>query len=69
MPYGSIRCTYHQLKYSSPKRSKEEEKRAYLSENGGAGKSYQENGLTAEKDKTEKVTGIGRRTAALSPPE
>ena len=42
MPYDSIRCTYHQLKYSSPNRSSEEEKkrqephkRAYLSENGG----------------------------------
>ena len=37
--YGSICCTYHQLKYSSPNRSKkkkkEPHKRAYVSENGG----------------------------------
>ena len=39
MSYGSICCTYHQLKYSSPNRSKKHQqeqphKRAYLAENG-----------------------------------
>ena len=42
VPYGSICCTYHQLKYSSPNRSKKQKqkshKRTYLSENGGLGK-------------------------------
>ena len=43
MPCGSIRCTYHQLKYSSPNRSTKNPKKqdphkiAYLSENGGLG--------------------------------
>ena len=41
--HGSICCTYHQLKYSSPNRpnkqkSQKPHKRAYLSENGGLGK-------------------------------
>ena len=43
MPYGSMRCTYHRLKYSSPNRPKttiqEPDERAYLSENGGLGKN------------------------------
>ena len=40
LPYGSISCTYHQLKYSSPNRSKKLKsyKRSYLSENGSFGK-------------------------------
>ena len=38
MPYGSICCTYHHLKYTSPNRSKKKKKkRATLSENGGLG--------------------------------
>ena len=38
-------------------------KRAYLSESGGLGeKSGQENGPKAEKDQTERATGLGRRT-------
>ena len=65
----TISITYHQLKYSSPNRSKntlqkqEPHKRAYLLENGGYGKQRgQENGPKAEKEKTERVTGLGRRT-------
>ena len=51
-------CTYHQLKYSYPNRSKnktkqEPHKRAYLSENGGLRKRSQENGPKAEKNKIE----------------
>ena len=38
---------------------REPHKRAYLSENGGLGKTDQENG---PKDETEKATGLGRRT-------
>ena len=41
VPYSSICCTYHQLKYSSPDHSKkkgqERHKTAYLSENGSFG--------------------------------
>ena len=46
VPYGSMGCTYHQLKYSSPNRSnkanQERHKRAYLSENWGLGKKKSE---------------------------
>ena len=41
VPYGSMCCPYHQLKYSSPNRSKtikqEPHKIAYLSDYGGLG--------------------------------
>ena len=42
--YGSICCTYHQVKYQSPNHSKEQEthKKAYLSENGGLWKKKSE---------------------------
>ena len=66
VPYGGICCTYHQLKYSSPNRSKKPKTR-------GTQKSLpfgkwrfketgQENGPKAEKTKTERATGLGRRT-------
>ena len=67
MPYGSICCTYHQLKYLSPNRSKrlktqEPHKISYLLENGGLGKKKSGELPKAEKDKTEWATGLGRRT-------
>ena len=40
----------------------ETHKRAYLLENRGLGKTIQENGPKADKDKTERATGLGRRT-------
>ena len=46
VPYGSMCCTYHQPKYSSPNRSNEtyheRHKRAYLSEKGGLAKKKSE---------------------------
>ena len=68
MPYGSICCTYHQQKYSCPNRSKTTKNkshtkdRSYLSEKGVQGKRSPENGPKAEKDKTERAAGLGRRT-------
>ena len=62
---AALCCTYHQLKYSSPNRSKtkqEPHKRAYLSENGGLGKTDLENGPKVEKDTTEIATGLSIRT-------
>ena len=64
VPYGSVCCTYNQLKYSSPnrpnKKRQEPHKRAYLSENAGLGKKKrgQENGSKAEKVQTERATGL-----------
>ena len=67
VPYGSICCTYHPLKYSSPngssKHSKRQEphKRAYLSGNGGLGKKIsREWAKSKKKDKAERATGLGR---------
>ena len=64
MPYGSIGCTYHLLKYSSPNRSKtnkqEPHQRAYLLENGGLGKN--KSGKWAKSRKRIRATGPGRRT-------
>ena len=61
MPYGSICCTYHQLKYSSPNHSKELNKshtiEPTLQKMEVYGKRSQENGLKAEKGKTERATG------------
>ena len=54
----AICCTYHR----SSKQRQEPHKIAYLSENGGLGGKSQENGPKAEKDKTERATGLGRRT-------
>ena len=62
---NNICCTYHQLKYSYLNHSNKlkTKTRANLSENGGLGKNIsQENGPKAEKDKTERATGLGRRT-------
>ena len=67
MPYGSICCIYYQLKYSSPapNRSNKSINKShikepiYLSDNGGLGKKS--SGELAEKDKTERATGLGRR--------
>ena len=58
MPYGSICCTYHQLKYSSLNRSKnpkqEPHKRAYTFwKTGFKEKRSQENVPKEEKDKIE----------------
>ena len=65
MLYGSICCTYHQLKYSSPNRSKKQNKNHTKSPPFGKwrfrGKRGQENGPKAETDKTERATGLGRR--------
>ena len=69
MPYGSIICcTYHQLKYSSPNRSnktkktpKSHTKEPTFQKMEVMGKTDQENGPKAEKDKTELATGLGRR--------
>ena len=70
MPYGSICCTYHQLKYSSPHRSNKQKRQdghtkdSYpVSELEVWGKRDQENGPKAEKgpDKTERSTGLDTR--------
>ena len=60
-------CTYHQLKkYSSPnysnKTKKGHRKEPTFQKLEVQGKKDQENGPKAEKGKTEKVTGLGRRT-------
>ena len=70
--YGSICCTYHQLKYSSLTAKKkhyknqEPHKRAYLSENGGSGEEKKEVrriiGQKQKKGQTERATRLGRRT-------
>ena len=66
MPYGSICCTHHQLKYSSPNRSNKNKKQEpHKSLPFGKWrfreKTDQENEPKAEKDKTERATGLGRR--------
>ena len=43
-------------------KKQEPHKRAYLSENGSLGKISQGNGPKAQKDKTERATGLGGRT-------
>ena len=67
VPYGSIFCTYHQLKYSSPNHSKKQNKTKATQKSQPFGKwrfreRDQENGPKAEMDKTERATGLGRRT-------
>ena len=67
MPHGSICCTYHQLKYSSPNRSNKQKDKSHTKEPTFRkievmGKRVQENGQIAEKDKTVRATGLGRRT-------
>ena len=69
VPYGSSCCTYRQLKYSSPNRSKQKQKdKSHTKEPTFPkmevwGESGQENVPKAEKDKTERATGLGRRTS------
>ena len=68
MPYGSICCTYHQLKYSSPDRSNKQKrqqphKRAYLSENGDLAKKRSGECAKIRKEEDREIaTGQGRRT-------
>ena len=58
MSYGSICFTHHQLKYSSPNRSTTTTKtRKRFRE-----KEVRRMGQEHEKDKTERATGLGRRT-------
>ena len=59
--------TYHQLKYSSPNRSKKPNKShtkepTFRKKEGLAKKRLGEYGPKAEKDKTESAKGLGRRT-------
>ena len=69
VPYGRILCTYHQLKYSSPNCSNEKKKKTRATQKSLPFRKWrftekrgQENGPKAEKDKTERVTGLSRRT-------
>ena len=68
LPYGSICCTCHQLKYSSPNRSnqKQTKKTSHTKEPTFRkmevrGKRSQANGPKAEKGPTERATRLGRR--------
>ena len=67
MPYGSIIMLHlppTKVLISKPLKkttTQESHKRAYLSENGGLCGNRQENGPKAEKGKTERATGLGRR--------
>ena len=61
MPFGSICCTYHQLKCSSTNRSKKTKKQEphkleepTFPKMEDLGKRSRENGLKAEKDMTER---------------
>ena len=64
MPHGRICCTYHQVKASSPNRSKQKShtKEPTFRKMEVCGKRSQENGPKVEKEKTERATGLGRRT-------
>ena len=68
MPYGSTGCTYHQLKYSfsnhsnNNKKTRATQKSLPLGKWRFRGKNDQGNGPKAEKEKTERATGLGRRT-------
>ena len=65
---ATLCSTYHQLKYSSLNRSKEKTgekshtKELIFREMEVYGKIIPENGPKAEKDKTERATGLDRRT-------
>ena len=52
---AKLSCTYHQLKYSPPNRSKNNNQEPHTKRN-------LENGPKAEKDKTESAKGLRRRT-------
>ena len=56
VPYGSIGCTYQQLKYSSPYSSKKQEphKSAYLLRNGGLRKKRSGQWANSRKRKDRK---------------
>ena len=63
VPYDSIKvcCTYHQLKYSFPNRSKKKKihtKEPTFRKMEDQGKRSQDNGPNAEKDKTERTTAL-----------
>ena len=64
MPYDSIYSTHHQLKYPSSNRSqkKKKEKKSHTKEPTFQKMEVQGNGPKAEKDKTARATGLGRRT-------
>ena len=68
LPYGSICCTYHQLKYSSDRSNKNKKTRATQKSLPIGKWRFREKEVTAgewpkaEKDKTERATGLGRRT-------
>ena len=73
MPHGSICCTYHQLKYSSPNLSNKPPKKTRATQKSlpfgkwrFREKEVREwakgNGPKPEKDKTERAAGLGRRT-------
>ena len=64
MPYDSICCPYHQLKYSSPyhskkKKDKKDTQKCLPFKNWRFRETGQENGPKIEKDKTERATGLG----------
>ena len=69
VPYGSTCCTYHHLQFSSPNCSNKNKKARATQKSLPFGKwRIKENevrilnGPKAEKDKTERVTRLGRRT-------
>ena len=65
VPYGSLGCTYHQLKYSSPNRSNKTKTATQKSlpfRKLRFREKHQENRPKAEKDKTEIAARLGRRT-------
>ena len=61
------KCTYHQIKYSSPNHSNKQKQEPHkklptFRKMEVSGKRGQENGPKAEKDNTERANGLGRRT-------
>ena len=67
MRYGSICCTYHQLKYSSPNRSNKQKKPRDAQKSLPFGKwRFREKEVRRtgqkKKNKTERATGLGIRT-------
>ena len=68
MPYGSICCTYHQLKCSSPNCANKQNTTRATQKNLPFGKwrfveeKVRRNGPKAEKDNTARATGLGKRT-------
>ena len=62
MPFGSIGCTYHQLKYSSPNRSKKPKKRATQQSLPFGKWKFGKKEVRRMGQKTERATGLDRRT-------